>query len=349
MTSSINKPNIWPALTLAVLAPIIGEVLTGATRLSFIFVLVPEIMVWGCGALIIRETVRRWRSGGTSLVLLGLALAVAEEWVIQQTSLAPFAWPGASASYDRMWGVNWVWFLAMLGYECVWITLVPVQVAELIFRKRRDEPWLRTRGLVVTSAIFLLGSFIAWFLWTRIARPKAFHAAIYQPPAAQILLGVLMIMALAIAAFALRNTGKKKADRWTLPAWTTVIVSVVLASPWFWLVGMIFIPKPIRPFWFALLLGCAWGVMAWTVVHYLTASRGWDDMRRWALIFGTTLASMACGFAGSNAWPKADLIAKIIFNILAVGGFVLLAMRLRSDADTHSAHRKLSDEAAHPK
>jgi uncharacterized membrane protein len=85
--------------------------------------------------------------------------------------------------------------------------------------------------------------------------------------------------------------------------------------------------------------------MAWTVVHYLTASRDWNDMRRWALVFGTTLASMACGFAGSNAWPKADLIAKIIFNILAVGGFVLLAMRLRSDVEPHSAHRNPALEA----
>jgi hypothetical protein len=37
----------------------ISEVLFGATRLSYMFVLVPQIMVWGCCALIIREVVRR--------------------------------------------------------------------------------------------------------------------------------------------------------------------------------------------------------------------------------------------------------------------------------------------------
>ena len=68
------RRTFWPALVLAFLAPIIGEVLTGSTRLSFIFVLIPEIMVWGCGALLIRETVRRWRGGATSLILMGLAL-----------------------------------------------------------------------------------------------------------------------------------------------------------------------------------------------------------------------------------------------------------------------------------
>ncbi len=57
---------IW---TLLVLAPVIGEVLSGSTRLSILFVLIPEIMVWGGGALLCRELVRRWRAGATSLLL----------------------------------------------------------------------------------------------------------------------------------------------------------------------------------------------------------------------------------------------------------------------------------------
>ena len=88
------------------LAPLVGEVLSGSTRLSFLFVFVPEMMVWGCGGLIAREAVRRWRGGWTSLLLLGIALAVAEEIVIQQTSLAPLPWPSPGASYGRLWGVN---------------------------------------------------------------------------------------------------------------------------------------------------------------------------------------------------------------------------------------------------
>jgi hypothetical protein len=77
-----------PAFTLLILAPVVAEVLGGATRLSFIFVLIPEIMVWGCGALIAREVVRRWQGGWTSTLLLGLGLSIAEEFIIQQTSLS---------------------------------------------------------------------------------------------------------------------------------------------------------------------------------------------------------------------------------------------------------------------
>ena len=52
-----------PAWTLVFLAPFIAEVLSGATHVSVIFALVPEMMVWGCGTLVIRELVRRWGGG----------------------------------------------------------------------------------------------------------------------------------------------------------------------------------------------------------------------------------------------------------------------------------------------
>ena len=83
-------------------------------------------MVCGGCALLCRELVRRWRAGVISLLLLGLALSVAEEFLIQQTSLAPLPFPGINAAYGRYLGVNWVYFLFMLGYESVWVVLVPV-------------------------------------------------------------------------------------------------------------------------------------------------------------------------------------------------------------------------------
>jgi len=331
-----HRAQMWrraaPALTLAVLAPVIAEVLMGSTRLSFLFVLVPEIMVWGCGALMIREAVRRWKGGGTSMVLLGLALAVAEEWVIQQTSLAPFAWPGASASYGRLWGVNWIWFLIMLGYECVWVTLIPVQVTELIFRNRRRERWLSNGGFVATGVVFLAGSALAWFLWTHIARPKTYHVPMYQPPAWQLVLGVLTIVALVLAAYALRSAGTaEKAGRWTPPTGAVAVAALLLPLPWFWLMRFIFGGRTTWPFWAPIVIGVVWAALAWWVVEHWTIARGWDDMHRWALVFGATVASMAFGFLGSGAWPESDLIFKIVVNVLAVAGFALLAQRLAAE------------------
>jgi hypothetical protein len=140
LTGATQRGGWAPALTLAVLSPLIAEVLSGATKFSVIFALVPEILTWGCGALLIRELVRRWRGGWTSMLLLGLGISIAEEFVIQQTSLAPLPFPGAQVHYGRAMGVNWIYFLFMLGFESVWVVLVPVQVTELLFRRRGREP-----------------------------------------------------------------------------------------------------------------------------------------------------------------------------------------------------------------
>ena len=54
-----------PIVSLLLLAPVIGEVLVGATRITTLFDLVPRIGTWGSAALLIREVVRRHGGAGT--------------------------------------------------------------------------------------------------------------------------------------------------------------------------------------------------------------------------------------------------------------------------------------------
>src|SRR5277367_4483922 len=311
--------RLAPIVTLLLLAPIIGEVLLGATRLSYLFVLVPEIMVWGCGALMIREAVRRWHGGGTSLLLLGLALSIAEEFIIQQTSLAPLPWPGGNPAYARMWGVNWIYFLFMLGYECVWVVLVPVQATELIFRDRRHEPWLRTRGFIISGLVFILGSYIAWYAWTQRARPVVFHAAKYRPPLVNIMLGALAIVTLILSSYV---TAKRKKSRpaerkisRTPPPWLVVLGTLVMGFPWFWLIGLMFVPRQLAP-WIPMLAGIGWAAMSIAIIKWWSSAPGWQDMHRWAIAFGALVVCMVAGFPGSSSWPKSDLIFKVVIDVI---------------------------------
>src|SRR5215472_17210170 len=209
--------SIW---TLVLLSPFIAEVLSGSTRTSFLFVFVPEVMVWGVGALLCRELVRRWRAGGASLLLLGLSLSIAEEFIIQQTSLAPLPFPGSHPDYGRMWGINLVYFLFMLGYESVWVVIIPVQVTELFFPRQATQAWFRKRGAVVASAVFLIGSRIAWYGWTQQARPRL-HAPPYHPPSGLIVLGLVAIVTLVLVAYVVRGLGLPSPDHpgTTIPAW----------------------------------------------------------------------------------------------------------------------------------
>ena len=108
LMSASPRVSIWsraaPGLSLMILAPLLAEILPGATRFSAIFVLPIEICVWGGGALFIRYAVRRWRLGWRNMLLLALALAVAEECIIQQTSLAPLV---ISAQRPGLWPCLW--------------------------------------------------------------------------------------------------------------------------------------------------------------------------------------------------------------------------------------------------
>jgi hypothetical protein len=336
-TTSLTRGGWAPALTLAVLSPLIAEVLSGATKFSVIFALVPEILTWGCGALVIREAVRRWRGGWTSMLLLGLGISIAEEFVIQQTSLAPLPFPGALVHYGRALGVNWIYFLYMLGYESVWVVLVPVQVTELIFSRRRAEPWLRTRGFIIAAILFLLGSRIAWYAWIKRVRPMIFHLPPYHPGALTIGSGLLAIALLSVLAYLVRcvGTGAPNPAYGAPPAWLAVALGFVLGCPWYALMGFVFRPsEPHVAFQIVLVCGVIWAVLVYALIGRWVHSARWSEVHRWALNFGATLLCMAAGFMGSRTWKPIDFFGKLVLNVIAVIAFFVLLGRVRSRKST---------------
>jgi hypothetical protein len=320
-----------PIWTLVLLAPLIGEVLSGSTRLSFLFAFIPETMVWGCGALLCRELVRRWRAGATSLLLLGLALSVAEEFVIQQTSLAPLPFPGAHALYGRLWGVNWVYFLFMLGYESIWVAVVPVTITELIFPTCHSQPWLRRGGIITTCIVFLVGSYIAWFAWTQRARPSL-HAAIYRPPLIAVASGIAAIVLLGYTAYALRSVGGEMAASnravrfWPIP-WIAGIAAFVMGCAWFKLIAMLFTPVH-SPAWLPMTMGFAGALCTYALFRALS-SGGWGDMERWAASLGAVMACMSIGYLSTVGWKHSDLVFKAILNVLALICLLALGVVVR--------------------
>ena len=318
-----------PIWTLLLLAPFIGEVLSGSTRTSILFVFLPEVMVWGVGALLCRELVRRWRAGGTSLLLLGLALSIAEEFIIQQTSLAPLPFPGSHPEYGRIWGVNLVYLLFMLGYESVWVVLVPVQVTELFFPQRAAQPWLHMRGTVACCVFFLLGSRIAWYGWTQQARPRL-HAAPYHPPLAMITLGLLAIGGLIALAYVVRGFGRQSLENRhsVVPAWMAGVIAFVMGAAWFQLIAQEFIPKPMEPFWIAIALGIVWAALAFFLFWWWSSRAAWSEVHRFASAFGATLACMAIPYLTIATWPRVDIVGKVIFDAIALLGFLILANRV---------------------
>jgi ABC-type uncharacterized transport system permease subunit len=139
--STKAKWQAAPAVaTLIFLSPVLTELLAGILHVSTIWLLVPEMAVYGLAAVLAREVTRRFHRGWGTILLMGIAFAVAEECVILQTSLTPQFFPGGISSFGWAAGVQWIYLTAMLGYESIYAIVVSIALTELLFPARRDDP-----------------------------------------------------------------------------------------------------------------------------------------------------------------------------------------------------------------
>lgn len=326
-----RRRRIGPITTLLLLAPIISEVLYGGTRVSVILVVVPEIMTWGCGALLIRYWARRWQKGWMSQLMLGLALAIAEECAIQQTSIAPLVGL-AQHAYGRVFGVNWVYLLWALGYESVWVALIPIQLTELQFSALREQVWLRGRGVLVASAVFALGSVMAWYSWTQMARVKVFHMQPYSPPPLYLLVALAVIGLLVFAAYRIPAPSVHSSPhplRQSPSPWLVGVSVCALGSPWAALVVLGYGAFPAIPFGWVLSAGLAWAALSFTLIDRWSSSAGWDDSHRYALVFGGVMACMLGGFVVFKVTGalRMDWIGKAVLNAAALAWLIAFGRR----------------------
>ena len=318
-----------PALTLVLMAPLTAEVLPGATRFSSLFVLPVEMCVWGGGALMIRYVARRWHLGWANIVLLALALAIGEECLIQQTSLAPMILQLKGVTYARALGVNYVYLLWALVYELLFVVILPIHLVELIFPARREELWVGKAGLVATAVCFFLGSFMAWYSWNRIARPRVFHVPVYDPPLGAILIaaaaiGVLIFLALGPYRHALSGESTPLSPP---PPFLLGTAGALWAVLWYGLVLLGFGIAPTFPPAVATGAGVLLAAAILCLLPRWAADSRWRRGHEFGVIFGTMLGSMMAGFIGFIGSAPVDLYFKILVNLLAVGLLIALGLR----------------------
>ena len=320
-----------PGLSLMILAPLLAEILPGATRFSAIFVLPIEICMWGGGALFIRCAVRRWQLGWRNMLLLALALAIAEECLIQQTSFAPLVVQIKGQVYARAFGVNYVYLLWALVYETIFVVFAPVYLAELVFPARRTGLWLGKGGMITVAILFVLGALLAWFSWTQIARPKVFHLPVYNPPPSHVLIAVVAVLALIFFALGpIRESLARPAAPMKPPSpWLLGLAACVWATLWYVLVLLAFGIAPQFPPAIAIGGGILLaGAIVLTLPRW-TAHPDWNDMHQFGTLFGVILGSMLLSFVGFIGSLPLDLYFKIVVDALAVLLLIMLGLRLR--------------------
>lgn len=154
-----RRPRTWYAvLALLFLAPACGEMLSGSTPpLMFVypFSLFFEAGLYGCGALLIREVVRRNGLGWRGVLVLGAAYGILEEGLVVTSWFNPF-WPDVLSlhGYSRWLDTNWFWALSLTMYHAVVSITMPIVLAEALFPRVAGRPWLR-RGSTVLFSVWL--------------------------------------------------------------------------------------------------------------------------------------------------------------------------------------------------
>jgi hypothetical protein len=322
--------RILPGVSLMLLAPLVAEVLPGATRFSVIhFVLPIQIAVWGGGAVMIRELVRRLNLGWVNLVLLALALALAEECLIQQTSLAPLVIQIKQQEYARAFGVNYVYLMWAIIYESAFVVFIPICLAELMFIRRRSQPWLSPVGAVIVAALFIPGCLLAWFSWTRIARPNVFHLPIYNPPLAQIAIAAAVILALIVLAIGPARSRRAVTPSSLRPTHPLVLALIggFAAVGAFALEVLAFGIAQEFPPALAVAIGLALIAFLLWLIPRFSIHPAWSVRHTIGLIYGAIVTNLIVLFAAFLEASPLDFWGKVVLDVLALLMLSWLAAR----------------------
>jgi hypothetical protein len=316
-----------PVLVLFMLAPLVSEVLLGATTLSRIGGLLVVAPLYGGGVLLIRELARRRGSGWGRIALLGAAYGIVEEGLAIQSLFNPDLF-NAGLLGGRALGVNWVWSQWTVGYHVVWSIIVPILLAELLFPARRAEPWLGRAGLAVVGVLYTLGALATAAIFRFVITPD-FHAPLALLAGAALLVVVLVVLALVWPA-APTNTPAPESVKEARSPWLVGLVVALVALAWFALLGAL--PDVLRQGALVLLpmlgeLALVAGVIA--LIRRWAARRGWSDIHRLALVCGPLPASMLAGFFFVTAGDRVDQLGQGIASLVAIVLLAIFARRLQ--------------------
>ncbi len=157
------RPRL-PVLALLLLAPAIPELLTGSTSITwvvtdplrFLIGFPLDIALYGCGALLIREFAVAYQKGWASILLLGAAYGIAEEGFEVHTFFAPPAQTvGPLGVYGHLFGVNWLWALALTVFHATYSIALPILLTQLWFPAVKNVRWFDRGATRLVAGIFV--------------------------------------------------------------------------------------------------------------------------------------------------------------------------------------------------
>ena len=319
--AAAHKRGILPALGLFFLAPIVAEFLLGDMPISMLGLLAILAPVYGGGALLIRETVRRTGRGWASILVLGLAYGILEEAFLDQTLFNPdflgLHLHLLEPAFLPALGIGAWWTIFVLTLHTVWSISVSIALAEALVPDRAETRWLGGVGLAVVAVFFALA---ATAMALNFIRQDAHH---FVASRSQFAWSAIACVALIVIALSLPRRMPELADGtvpspWVLGFATFISGMIFLFVPQRWAWGAVGIYVLLDIFWIATIL-------RWS------ARRAWDGRHRLALAGGAAMAYGAHAFVQTPAVGAVNPVTRIgnaVFACLALCVIGLGARRI---------------------
>ncbi|GAA3448837.1 hypothetical protein [Dactylosporangium matsuzakiense] len=307
-------------LGLFFLAPLVGEFLLGNTPIVLLPAIIIYAPLYGGGALLIRELARRRGLGWPNMLLLATGYGVLEEGLLTQSLFNPnyvdqhLLDPG----YIPALGIGVPWTLFVVGIHVFWSICAPILLMEGFAGERRTAPWLKRRGLIVVSILFVLGA----------AATAAVTQAMWPYSASPAQYAVTIVLVLALVAAGALIRFRPAAPTGTAPRPWVVFVTTLVTAGAFILIATV----DAIPVWVGVAIAAA-GIVAFLVATALFSARaGWGDAHRLA-IGAAALLTYAWHSFVQNPVGGADLAVDLAGNVIfSAGAMVLLWFAYRRQA-----------------
>ncbi len=262
------------AIVLFFTAPLVAEFLLGNLSLKALPALVALTPMYGGGALLARETVRRSGRGWPSILLLGIAYAIIEEGFVTQSLFNPdylrFHQHFLSHAWVPVLHIGAWWTLFMFNLHMFWSVSVSIALVEGLFPAHAGRPWLRPWGDSVTGLLFFAGCALCSYFTLRqdpfVASPVQF------------LVAALVCLALIAGAFRIAPRRPRTGTGPVPSPWITGLAAFLLG------VAVLLIPAAWNWGAFGLMLAIDLGFLiavatasrraAWTSLHTLSLAAG---------------------------------------------------------------------------
>jgi hypothetical protein len=326
MTETTHRPartlrsRVAPAIGLFLLAPLVAEFLLGNLPITMLPALLLLAPLYGGGALLVRELVRRAGRGVPTMLVLGLAYGLLEEGIGTQSLFNP-NYAGVHLLEDGFvpaLGVAGPWTVFVLTLHAVFSVTAPIVVVESLVPDRARTPWLGRVGLTVAAVLFVAG------LAGTVAMSLAMDPFLAPIPS----LVVVVVLAALLVALAFRLPRLERTTSPVPPAWVVLVGGLVAGAAFMLVQGLPGVPAMVV----TLVLEAAMAA----VVITLSARSGWSGRHTLALGAAALLTYAWHAFPEGPILPVAptvDLIGNAIFAAAAVALLAMAARRTRPEPD----------------